>query len=188
MPDYMRNRRPAMAIAVRTTGDADAIVGSVRNVVASLDADIPVFGVQTMTGYVQQASEQPRLSMLLLGAFAVLALVLAVVGVSGVLAYAVTRRTREIGVRMALGARPREIASLVGRQAALLVGAGLVIGIAAAFASSKLVEDQLFGVVPNDPWTFAGVAAVLIVAAACAAYVPARRAATVDPLVALRAE
>jgi putative ABC transport system permease protein len=188
MPQYMENRRPGMAIAVRATGDPDALVSTIRSVVASLDPDIPVYSLQTMTSYVQQASEQPRLSMMLLGAFAVLALVLAVIGVSGVLAYAVARRTREIGVRMALGARPREIASLVGRQATLLVGIGLIIGIAAAFACSKLVEDQLFGVVPNDPWTFAGVAGVLIVAAAGAAYLPARRAATVDPLVALRAE
>jgi putative ABC transport system permease protein len=139
--------------------------------------------------YVRQASEQPRLSMLLLGSFAIIALVLALVGVAGVLAYTVARRTREIGVRMALGARRGEIASLVGRQAAWLVGVGVVVGFAAAFACSRLVEGQLHGsVVPTDPWTFAGVAVVLIVTAAGATYLPARRAATVDPLVALRAD
>ena len=186
LPIYMRERRPAMSLVVRTSGPADAVVSDVRHAVQAIDPDVPVYGVQPLATAIDGATEQPRLSLMVVGAFAVLALVLAVVGVYGVLAQNVAQRTREIGVRMALGARGSQIGRLVARQAAVLVALGLAIGVAGAVAASRFVRALLFQVSPIDPLTLTAMAAVLAVTAAVAAGIPARRAARLDPLRALR--
>jgi ABC-type antimicrobial peptide transport system permease subunit len=163
-------------------------VAAVRENVRGLDASIPVFAVQMLADYLDQASEQPRLSARLIGGFALLALVLAVVGVYGVLSYAVARRTREIGLRVALGATSGDVMRLVGVQALRLIAIGLSLGAAGAIAASRLVAGLLFGVSPNDPMVFTIVLAVLAMAATIASLLPMRRAARVDPQLALRAD
>jgi predicted permease len=188
LPLWMQDRRPELSLVVRTRAGADGVVADVRRVVQSIDSTIPVYGVQSMRAAIDDASEQPRLSLMLVGAFAGLALVLAVVGVYGVLSYSVAQRTREIGVRLALGARRQQIGSLVARQAATLVIAGLAIGGAGAIGLSHFLQSMLFEVSPADPVTLVGMAGVLAVAAAVAVAIPARRASGVDPLVALRME
>jgi putative ABC transport system permease protein len=188
LPLWMQERRPGMGLVVRTASDSGTIVAAVRDAVRSVDPTIPVFGVQTMDETIHQTMEQPRLSLALFAAFAGLALALAVVGVYGVLSYAVAQRTPEIGVRMALGARRGQIARLVARQATVLVGVGLAVGIVGALALSRLLTSLLVDVSPTDPLTFAGVVAVLAGTAGVASAIPARRASGVDPLVALRRE
>jgi putative ABC transport system permease protein len=188
LPIWWDTRRPAMALLVRTGTDADAMVSSVRRAVVAIDSSVPVYGVQTMETYVSQATEQPRLSAMLVSAFAVLALVLAAVGVYGVLAHVVSQRTREIGVRMALGARRGDILRHVVSQGLVLTGAGLAIGLAGAAALANLVRTLLYQVSPRDAGTFATTAVVLGVIAVVASLIPARRASSVDPLTALRSE
>jgi predicted permease len=188
LPLWMETRRPPMAILVRTAADPDAMVSTIRRAVAGIDSGIPVYGVQTMAGYVAQATEQQRLSAILVSAFAGLALVLATVGVYGVLAYVVSQRTREIGVRVALGARRGDIVRQIVSQGAILTAAGLVIGLLAAFALGSVVRTLLYEVSPRDLATFAGSAIVLAIVATAASLIPARRASGVDPLVALRSE
>jgi putative ABC transport system permease protein len=160
----------------------------VRRAVVAIDSSVPVYGVQTMETYVSQATEQPRLSAMLVSAFAVLALVLAAVGVYGVLAYVVSQRTREIGVRVALGARRSDILRHVVSQGLVLTGAGLAIGLAGAAALANLVRTLLYQVSPRDAGTFVTTAVVLSVIAVVASLIPARRASSVDPLTALRGE
>jgi len=188
LPIWWDTRRPAMALLVRTGADADALVSSVRRAVVAIDSSVPVYGVQTMETYVSQATEQPRLSAMLVSAFAVLALVLAAVGVYGVLAYVVSQRTREIGVRVALGARRSDILRHVVSQGLVLTGAGLAIGLAGAAALANLVRTLLYQVSPRDAGTFVTTAVVLSVIAVVASLIPARRASSVDPLTALRSE
>jgi len=188
LPIWWDTRRPAMALLVRTGADADALVSSVRRAVVAIDSSVPVYGVQTMETYVSQATEQPRLSAMLVSAFAVLALVLAAVGVYGVLAYVVSQRTREIGVRVALGARRSDILRHVVSQGLVLTGAGLAIGLAGAAALANLVRTLLYQVSPRDAGTFLTTAVVLSVIAVVASLIPARRASSVDPLTALRSE
>jgi putative ABC transport system permease protein len=188
LPIWWDTRRPAMALLVRTGTDADAMVSSVRRAVVAIDSSVPVYGVQTMETYVSQATEQPRLSAMLVSAFAVLALVLAAVGVYGVLAYVVSQRTREIGVRVALGARRSDILRHVVSQGLVLTGAGLAIGLAGAAALANLVRTLLYQVSPRDAGTFLTTAVVLSVIAVVASLIPARRASSVDPLTALRGE
>jgi ABC-type antimicrobial peptide transport system permease subunit len=130
----------------------------------------------------------PRFYAILLGAFAALALVLASVGIYGVVAHGVARRTREIGIRMALGAQAGEVGAMVMREGMQVIGVGLVAGLATGAAASRLLEGLLYGVKPTDPWTFAGVAALLAAVAAVAVWVPARRAMKADPLASLRTE
>ena len=188
LPVWMETRRPAMAILVRTAADPDAMVSTIRRAVAGIDPGLPVYGVQTMAGYVAQATEQQRLSAILVSAFAGLALVLAAVGVYGVLAYLVSQRTREIGVRVALGARRGDIVRQIVSQGAILTAVGLVIGLLGAAALGSLVRTLLYEVSPRDVTTFAASALVLAVVATAASLIPARRASGVDPLVALRTE
>jgi putative ABC transport system permease protein len=184
----METRRPSMAILVRTAADPNAMVSTIRRAVAGIDPGIPVYGVQAMTRHVAQATEQLRLSAILVSGFAVLALVLAAVGVYGVLAYVVSQRTREIGVRVALGARRGDIVRQIVSQGAILTAAGLVIGLLAAIALGSVVRTLLYEISPRDLATFAGSALVLAVVATAASLIPARRASSVDPLVALRSE
>ena len=188
LPIWMTERRPVLSIVVRSAESPDGIVTSVRRAVRTLDPNLPVSGMSTLTTSIASATEQPRLSLVLVGAFAGIALVLAIVGVYGVLAQNVAQRTREIAVRMALGAKRGQVGALVARQAAVLVVAGLAIGGGAAYALGRFVQSMLYDVSPTDPLTIATMAAALAVTAAVAAAIPARRAATIDPLTALRTE
>jgi putative ABC transport system permease protein len=187
LPAWVRDRRPAMALVARTA-NAETLVPALRRAVLDLDPRLPVYGVRTLSDYVNQQVEQPRMSATLLGGFAILALVLAAVGVYGVLSYIVSQRTREIGVRLALGAERGEIVRHIVRQAMILAATGLAIGLAGALALTSLLRTMLFEVSPTDVATFGTVAIVLTVVALAAGLVPARRASRVDPLVALRSE
>jgi len=160
----------------------------VRRVVHSLDAGLPVADLRTMNAVVGETFSRQRFSALLLGAFSVVSLLLAAVGIYGVLAYSVTERTREIGVRMALGAQPGRIAALVIGGAASVVLPGIVVGITGALALSGLLRSLLFGVGPHDVLTLASAAILLAVVALAAAYLPARRASRLLPVEALRLE
>ena len=188
LPTYMAERRPAMALVLRTSGAPESAIATVRQTVKGLDAGIPVYGLQTMNEHVGQASEQPRLNATLMGLLSTLSLVLSLIGVYGVLSYAVTRRTREIGLRVALGATQADITRMVGGQAIRLVAAGLAIGTAGALLLTRLLERLLVGVSPTDPVSFVAVIGLLVVCATLACVIPVRRASSVDPAVALRGE
>ncbi|HUL72480.1 MAG TPA: ABC transporter permease [Vicinamibacterales bacterium] len=188
LPFWMKDRRPGMSLAVRTTGDATTAVATVRQAIRETDPRVPVFGVQPLSDAIGLALEEPRINLALFASFAGLALILSVIGVYGVLSYAVSQRTREIGVRVALGAERSQIARLVMRQAARVVSAGLLVGLVGAIALSTLLRSLLFEISPTDPWTFAAVAALLAITAGVATALPARRAMRVDPIVALRTE
>ncbi|HSE19712.1 MAG TPA: ABC transporter permease [Pyrinomonadaceae bacterium] len=188
---YMQERRSFMAprdLVVRTKADAAVLAGAVRQAVWAVDKDQPVSNVRTLDQVFAAAISQERFQALMLGLFAALALVLACVGLYGVISYSVVQRTHEIGVRMALGAQPVDVLRLVIRQGMLLTFAGLVVGIIAGTFVTRVLSDMLFGVTPRDPLTFAGVPVLLLVVAFLACYVPARRATRIDPLVALRYE
>jgi putative ABC transport system permease protein len=186
LPIWSRTRRPNMALVVRTAGDPSAIVGAIRRAVADLDGRIPVFGVQPMSQYLGTQTEQYRLSALLMSGFAGLAALIATVGLYGVLAYLVSRRTREIGVRLALGARRADIVKGIVTHGLVLALAGLGIGLATSVGAGRLITALLYDVSPTDAATFAVVGIGLATVAFVASLVPARRASSVDPLVALR--
>jgi putative ABC transport system permease protein len=182
----------SMTLVVRCAAGADSVpdsmVDAVRRRVAALDPEAPVYDVALAEQLVRRSTAPRRLDLLLLGIFAGLALLLAVVGIYGLLAHMVTRRTREIGIRLALGARPAGVLRLVIGEGMRLVLGGLAIGTLASLALTGLMRSLLYGVKPADPMTFGAVAAVLVAAGALACYVPARRATKVDPLTALRVE
>jgi putative ABC transport system permease protein len=161
---------------------------AIRNQVLSIDKDQPVSDVMTMEQRVAKSVAAKRFVMFLLGAFSVLALMLAAVGIYGVMAYLVTQRTQEIGVRMALGAQKRDVLRLVVGKGMVLAVIGTVIGLIASLALTRLLRSLLFEVTPTDGLTFVIVSAVLLVVALLACYIPARRATKVDPLIALRYE
>jgi ABC-type antimicrobial peptide transport system permease subunit len=171
---------------VRTNGDPLSFANSVRRQVLAIDPDQPVAEISTMESVIEQSEGQLRLMMRLLGTFAGLATLLAVIGLYGVISYSVVQRTREIGIRRALGAPRKNILALVARQVISLALAGVVVGIAGAFALTRLLQDLLFQVSPTDPATFGGIAILFVLVALAASYIPARHAAGVDPLVALR--
>ncbi|HSS19143.1 MAG TPA: ABC transporter permease [Pyrinomonadaceae bacterium] len=177
-----------MTVLVRTTSEPAAIVPSLRSAVLAIDPNQPIANVKTMENIVADSIAQPRLSMLLMGLFGVLALVLAAVGIYGLLSYAVAQRTQEMGIRMALGARMVDVLTLVLKQGMTLVLLGQVFGLAAAFAFTRVLRTLLFGVTPTDLTTFVAVSTVLTAVAFVASYLPARRATKVDPLEALRYE
>ncbi|HEX9671778.1 MAG TPA: FtsX-like permease family protein, partial [Thermoanaerobaculia bacterium] len=180
--------RPMMALAVRAGGDPLALADAVRARVRALDPDQPLFDVRTMTARVEEALAPARSSTGLFAAFAALALLLAAVGVYGVISYSVAQRTQEIGVRMALGARRRQVLGQVVGQAAALAAVGLAAGLAGALALTRLLGSLLFEVSATDPATFAAVPLLLAAVAVLASWLPARRAARVDPAVALRTD
>jgi len=153
-----------------------------------MDAEVPVFNVKTMDQHIAATVAAPRFNTTLLAIFAAVALVLTIVGLYGVMSYSVAQRTNEIGIRMALGARVTDVLTLVFKQGMILVLIGEVIGLAGAFALTRLIRGLLFGVAPTDFRTFIAVAAVIAAVALLATLIPARRAAKVDPLVALRYE
>jgi putative ABC transport system permease protein len=181
-------RSVPMTLAVRTNATPLSVVPVITNSLRELDAEVPLLNIRTMDDSVSESLSPERFTMLLLGAFAGLALLLAVVGIYSVMSYSVSRRTNEIGIRVALGASRRDVLLLVLRQAWMLALIGAAIGIAGALALSRLMASQLYGVQPTDPLTFATVAALLIIVSLAASYFPARRATRVDPMVALRYE
>ncbi len=188
---YAQERRSFMAprdLVVRSKRDPAVIAAAVRNAVWSVDKDQPVSNVRTLDQVFAAAISQERFQALMLGLFAALALLLACVGLYGVISYAVVQRTHEIGVRMALGAQPLDVLRLVIRQGMTLTLAGLVVGIVAGTLVTRVLSDLLFGVTPRDPLTFGGVPVLLLVVAFFACYIPARRATRIDPLTALRVE
>jgi putative ABC transport system permease protein len=178
----------SMNIAVRAAGDPAALAPAVVAQVHSLDPDLAVADIQTMPQVVRSTLVGPRFNASLLGLFAGLALFLSAIGIYGVLAYAVSQQRHEIGIRMALGARPRQVLRFVLAWGTRLACLGAVFGIVAAFALTRLMKSLLFGVGAADPLTFAGVTLLLLVVAALASYIPARRATKVDPMIALRCE
>jgi ABC-type antimicrobial peptide transport system permease subunit len=163
-------------------------VSAVRHEVASLDPALPVFSVHTMTEYVDGVLEQPRLSMALMAIFGGLALLMAVGGIYGVLSYSVSQRTREIGIRMALGASRGQILGFIMRQGVVLSLAGVALGVMGALASMRLMRNLLYGVSVTDAATYLLVPAILLTVALAATFIPARRATRIDPLNALRHE
>jgi putative ABC transport system permease protein len=179
---------PAFFFAVRTQQDPASIIGAARSAIRELDATLPVRNVQTMDEVLSTAVAPARWSSTLLGVFAGVALVIAVLGVFGVLSYIVTQRTRELGIRIALGASSRQVQRMVVTRGLALVVSGIVLGLLGAVLLTRFMASLLFGVTATDPLTFAGVAALLAAAAVVASYLPARRATRVDPILALRAE
>jgi putative ABC transport system permease protein len=175
-------------LAIRTTSDTASLAGAVRQIIREVDPDQPVSNVATMAEVLGEEAGQRRMGMIMLVGFASLALLLASLGIYGVLAYFVTQHTNEIGVRQALGATPRNILLLVLKKGMGLTLVGVVIGLGASFALTRLMSSLLFGVTASDPLTFATVPFVLVMVALLACYIPARRATKVDPLVALRYE
>jgi predicted permease len=186
---YAQSTQSVVFLAVRAEeGDPTALAGAVRNVIRGIDADLPVYKVTTMERLVADSLAQRRFSVFLFGIFATLALVLAVVGLYGVMSYTVLQRTHEIGLRMALGAQARDILRMVIKQGLSLVAIGLVIGLLGAFALTRLMASLLYGVSAADPLTYAGIALLLAGVAFIASYIPAHHATRVDPMIALRYE
>ena len=196
-----RQLRPAMYVpaaqlptwcclysVVRTSVDPQSMSASVQQILSGMDKDIPVTQVRTMQDLMFRQLSQPRFTMVLLGTFSGLALVLTIVGLYGVMTYSVSRRTREIGVRMALGAERRSVLQMVMRDAAILLGGGIATGICVAIASASILESMLYGTKSRDPLVMASVCFAIGLVGLLAAYLPARRAAKVDPMVALRYE
>jgi predicted permease len=183
-----QNPAYSMAIYVRTDVAPFSLTQSVREQVRAVDRDLPVFGERTMTQVAAESVSRRKFAMQVVGLFGILALLLAGVGIYGVIAYSVSQRTREIGIRVALGASRGAILRWVLKQGMVLTMAGVVVGLIGAVALTRLLRSLLFGVGPTDIVTYGVLAAVLTVVALIACYVPARRATKVDPLVALRYE
>ena len=177
-----------LAIVVRTPAEPAAVTSAVQATVHGLDKDLPVYAVKTMEQVLDTSMARERMSMLILGVFAVVALTLASVGLYGVVSHGVTERTHEIGVRMALGAQPRHVLGLVVRQGLMMAVIGATIGVAGSVALSRSMQGLLFGVTATDPQTIGAVVAMLLAVAGVACYVPAWRATRVDPSTALRSE
>jgi putative ABC transport system permease protein len=177
-----------MSLVIRTRGEPLALANAVRAEVKALDADVPISRVKSMEDVLATSTSVRQLNVMLLGVFAAVALILAAVGIYGVMAYTVTQRTHEIGVRMALGATAREVLALVLGQGLRLVVVGLALGLLTAMALARVIQSMLFGISATDPLTFAAVSAILAAVALLATYLPARRATRVDPLVAMRME
>jgi putative ABC transport system permease protein len=177
-----------MSLILRTKNDPLNMARSVQQVVRSLDKDIPVYRIKTLAQYLGVAVAQPKFNALLLGLFAVLALLLTAIGLYGVMSYTVIQRTQEIGIRIALGAQTGDVLKMVLRQGLWLTALGLALGLAGAYALTRFMESLLFDVEPADPLTFAVLALLLSCVALFACFVPARRAARVDPMIALRSE
>ena len=177
-----------MSLALRTSSDPLGLAAAVANAVHQLDKDQSVADIQTLNKVVSTSLAQPRFNTMLVAAFAVLALLLAGVGIYGVISYAVVLRTREIGVRTALGATRSDVLKLIMRHAMSLAFTGAAIGVAGALILARLMSSLLYGVRPSDPPTFLAVFLVLVGLALVASYIPARRATAVDPMAALRQE
>jgi ABC-type antimicrobial peptide transport system permease subunit len=179
---------PAMGVVVRAAGSTAPLAAAVRREIWALDRNLPVTDVQPLSDLVSDAAAQPRLTLLVFALFGAAALTLAVVGVYGIVAYGVAQQTREIGVRLALGARPRRVVARVVGHGVRLAAVGIALGLAGAYALSRYLTAILFGITATDAATYVAVAALLATAAALASLVPARGAARLDPVRALRDE
>jgi putative ABC transport system permease protein len=177
-----------VAIHARAAGNPLAFAPAIQNAVHELDADLPLFDLMTLDSRIQLSTTNNRIGGVFVGAFGILALVLAAIGVYGVLAYTIRQRTHELGIRIALGAEPRDVFGLVLRQGAILAVLGIVIGLMASLALTRALSNTLFGVSATDPLTFTSVAILLLLVALLACYIPARRAMRTDPLTALRCQ
>jgi putative ABC transport system permease protein len=185
---YKQNPRPTAMVVARTTNDPTNLIATIRNEVQSLDSTLAIYSVRTLDQYLSASVAQPRFNTLLLGIFAAVALILTSIGLYGVMSYTVTQRTHEFGIRMALGAKPRDVLKLILKQGLGMTFIGIALGLAGAFALTRLAESLLFGVSATDPLTFLAVSAFLLGVALVACLVPARRATKTDPMVALRYE
>jgi putative ABC transport system permease protein len=185
---YWQQPDALIGITLRTSGDPSSLARQLRAAVWSVDRDQPVTHVLTMSELAAESLAFRRLGMMFAGGFGLLALTLAAIGIYGVLSYSVSKRTREIGVRVALGATGGEVAALVVREGMIMTAIGIVIGLAAAAGLTRFLASILFEIQPGDLPTFAAVSVILFAVALAATWLPARRAASVDPLVALRAE
>ncbi|HEV2856052.1 MAG TPA: ABC transporter permease [Thermoanaerobaculia bacterium] len=177
-----------MALVVKTSGDPSALAGDVQRAVREVDPGVPLYAVSAMDQVISDSLASRRLMLGLLGLFAGIALILSAAGLYGVISYLVAQRTREIGMRMALGAQARDVLRLVMGQGAGLTAAGIALGLLGALAATRVLENLLYGVSARDPLTFAGIAVLLALVALAATWLPARRAARVDPMVAIRNE
>ncbi len=180
--------RRSLGLVVRTSGDPMSLVSAIRSRIADMDRDLPLSNMRTMDQILSESIQRPRFNMLLITIFAVVAMVLASVGIYGVISYSVSQRTHEIGVRIALGAQPRDIFKMVVGQGLKLAITGVGAGLVAAFALTRVMVSLLYGVQATDPLTFAAISAVLTSIVIMASYIPARRATKVDPMVSLRYE
>jgi len=175
-----------VTLAVRTDGDPSTLVSAVRRTVRGIDPFIPTYDEGPMAATLRAAAARTRFTMLLLGIASAVALTLGAVGMYGVMAYGVSLRQREIGVRLALGARPRDVGRMISRQGVGLAAAGVAIGLAGALAVTRVLRGLLFGVSPTDPLTLGATCALLLAVALAASWLPARRAAALPPVEALR--
>ena len=185
---FAQETRNDFDVVVRTAGDPAALTGAVHQAFRDVKADLPFLDVRTMAEHMEAARFVQSIGAKMLGVFGAMALLLSAIGIFGVLSYHVGQRTREIGVRVALGAGRREVVGMVVGRAFRLVGFGLAIGLVLALGAGQLLRSQLIGVGPRDPLTYLGIALLLAVVAFGAAWLPARRAARIDPMVALRYE
>jgi predicted permease len=185
---YVPLKNGQLTFALRTAGAPGALIPAVRNTVNDVDENLPVFDVRTQTQTIDRLLVNQRLVARLSSLFGLLGLLLACIGLYGLLSYEVARRTREIGIRAALGAQRRDVLRLVLRQGLVLIVVGLVAGVVVAYGATRFLQSLLFGVRATDPWTFAAVCGLLVIVGVLACYIPARRATHVDPMVALRYE
>jgi predicted permease len=185
---YLQHYRPDLALHLRTIGPSTAVAAAVRKEIQLIDPTLPVAGIRTLDEQKGASLFRERMAAMFLASFGVLALLLAAIGIYGVMAFAVSRRTREIGIRMALGAQATDVLKLVLRQGGLLVVTGVAIGAGGAYFATRLLEGFLYGVAPNDGATFIVVPLLLAAAALAACLLPARRATQVDPIEALRCQ
>ena len=177
-----------MALVVKTAGDPASVTLAAQRLIREIDPTLPVYDVRTMTGVMSAATAQLWFTIIVLGAAAVVTLLLGAIGLYGVMAYLVALRTRELGVRIALGAQPRDVAMMMTAHGLSLTAAGLGIGLVLFALVARFIRSFLFGVAPGDPLTLAGASLTLVAIAALASWIPARRAGRVDPAEALRAE
>jgi ABC-type antimicrobial peptide transport system permease subunit len=174
------------AVVLRTSGDPMAMVGPVRTVLAQLNSNIPLYRISSVDDYISLSAAQPRFQTVLITFFAVMALVLAAIGLYAVLSYMVAQRTLEIGLRLALGAQRQNVVGLILRRGLVLAAIGLGIGMAASLVLTRFMSDLLYGVKPLDPLTFVGMSGVLMLVSLIASIAPAYRAASLDPMRTLR--
>jgi putative ABC transport system permease protein len=178
----------SMTLMLRSQSDPMSLAAAARQEITKLDPNLPIYDIKPLDEYISDSVAQSRFNSALLGAFAGVALLLTAIGLYGVIAYSVAQRTQEIGIRMALGARPSDALRLVIGQGMALVFIGVALGLGGAFAATRLIRGLLFDIGAADPLTFASVAALITLIALLACYIPARRATKVDPMIALRCE